>query len=178
MDTRAFALPLQSPRIPNMRAKHGQTFPEMMIVVAIIAVLAAVIIANLFHARAAAQVSAVKENITSISAAFELYYNDNQTYPLTSNWSAVTPAIFGGNGNTYYNGMPSMHYAGTLERYWANENSSSGTPLPYTIDFEGYFDGSLLQDLTTMGSGYTARPTPGSQYLIMYAPGPGFFAYP
>ena len=85
------------PRLSRAHRAKGQTFPEMMIVVAIIAILAAVITANLFHARAVAQLAAAEQNATEISAAMELYFNDYQIYPGTGNWQnvmAVLPASY------------------------------------------------------------------------------------
>lgn len=77
-----------------------------MIVVAIIAILAAVIIANLFHARAQAQVSAIEETLRAASAAEEMYANDYGAYtPLDA---GLMPTLFGTgtNGNLYYSSTP------------------------------------------------------------------------
>jgi len=59
----------------------GFTLIELMIVIAIIAVLAAILIPNFLHARAEAQTSACEGNEKQIATAFEEYAVDhNGTY--------------------------------------------------------------------------------------------------
>jgi|SRR5579884_992283 len=64
-----------------MEKQRGFTLLEMMVVVAIIAILAAVLIPNFTHARAQAATSACMANMKTIATAMELYYTDNQQYP-------------------------------------------------------------------------------------------------
>lgn len=172
MDTGAFALPLKPPRVPNIRAKQGQTFPEMMIIVAIIAILAAVIVQNLFTARAEAQISAIEETEKAIAAAAELYFDDYGVYPPSGN---VTPALFGGNGNAYYNGSPRGYASNSPYVFfypWNGINSYAVYLNARTID------GSLLQNLMTHSSGFTQPPIAGYQYYVIYQQSMGVVAYP
>jgi type II secretion system protein G len=67
-----------------MKYQRGFTLLEMMVVVAIIAILAAVLIPNFTHARAQAATSACMANMKTIATAMELYYTDNQAYPVVS----------------------------------------------------------------------------------------------
>lgn len=67
-----------------MKDQRGFTLLEMMVVVAIIAILAAILIPNFTRARAQATTSACMGNIKMIATALELYYTDNQTYPQAS----------------------------------------------------------------------------------------------
>lgn len=174
MDTRAFALPLQSPRVSNIRAKQGQTFPEMMIVVAIIAILAAVIIANLFHARGQAQVSAIEETEIQISSAVQMYFNDYGIYPVANGTpTVVTPAMFGGNGNPYYNSTPLG--PNNVTKYVLNPGLMG---FSYVILYQEYLDGGLMPNLKTWGSGLTAAPVPGTGEFTLYSPEAGVFAWP
>src|SRR5580700_11266476 len=80
-----------------MKDERGFTLLELMIVVAIIAIIAAILVPNFFHARAQAAVSACQSNIRAIATAAELYYSDNQKYP-TAGINPVSTAF--GDGNT------------------------------------------------------------------------------
>jgi len=66
------------------RAKRGFTLIELMIVIAIIAILAAIFVPNYVRARARAVLSACEENEKNIATALELYAVDNDgCYPTT-----------------------------------------------------------------------------------------------
>jgi prepilin-type N-terminal cleavage/methylation domain-containing protein len=58
------------------RRKKGFTLIELMIVIAIIAILAAVLVPNFMRAREASRLTACKSNLKSLSTAMETYSND------------------------------------------------------------------------------------------------------
>lgn len=64
------------------RKRKGFTLIELMIVIAIIAVLAAVLVPNFMRAREASRLTACKSNLKNLSTAIETYSNDfNGLYP-------------------------------------------------------------------------------------------------
>jgi prepilin-type N-terminal cleavage/methylation domain-containing protein len=64
------------------RLQKGFTLIELMIVIAIIAILAAILIPNFLHARAESQTAACEGNEKQIATALEEYAVDNAgTYP-------------------------------------------------------------------------------------------------
>ncbi len=63
------------------RGERGFTLIELMIVVFILSVLAAMLIPNFLRARTNAQVSTSKANLKNLASALETYYVDNQAYP-------------------------------------------------------------------------------------------------
>jgi prepilin-type N-terminal cleavage/methylation domain-containing protein len=64
------------------KRKKGFTLIELMIVIAIIAILAAVLVPNFMRAREASRLTACKSNLKNISTAVETYSNDNDgVYP-------------------------------------------------------------------------------------------------
>ena len=76
-----------------MPKKSGFTLVELMIVIAIIALLASIIMPKMTGARDRSALNACKANIKQIVIALELYANDNQgKYKSTSYWP-----IAGGN---------------------------------------------------------------------------------
>ena len=62
----------------------GVTLIEMMVVLVIIAVVAAIIVPNVIGRPDEARVAVVRTDIRAIGSALELYRLDNQTYPTTS----------------------------------------------------------------------------------------------
>lgn len=65
-----------------MRNKKGFTLIELMIVIAIIAILAAILVPNFLKARAQGQLAACESNLKNIATALEMYATDNSgDYP-------------------------------------------------------------------------------------------------
>jgi type II secretion system protein G len=73
------------------KSKKGFTLIELMIVIAIIAILAAILVPNFLRARAQGQLTACKSNLKNIGTAMEMYSSDNQgRYP--SAIANITPS--------------------------------------------------------------------------------------
>lgn len=64
------------------RKTSAFTLIELLIVVAIIAILAAIAVPNFLEAQTRAKVSRAKADMRSLATAFESYYVDNNHYPL------------------------------------------------------------------------------------------------
>ncbi len=76
------------------KLQKGFTLIELMIVIAIIAILAAILIPNFLHARAESQTSACEGNEKQLATALEEYAVDNSgTYP--ANFAALIAANAG-----------------------------------------------------------------------------------
>ena len=74
-------------RLANHQKRHpesGVTLIEMMVVLVIIALVAAMIVPNVIGRPNEARVAVAKTDIRAISSALELYRLDNRTYPTTS----------------------------------------------------------------------------------------------
>ncbi len=77
------------------RSERGFTLVEIMIVVAIIALLAAIAIPNVLRGRATANETAAIGNMRALLSSLEMYRSVNSAYP--SNWtqmSAANPAFY------------------------------------------------------------------------------------
>jgi len=125
--------------------QSGFTLIELMIVVAIIAILAGILIPNFVNARAQAQTSACESNLRSIATAMELMYADLQTYsmPVGSGAQAADPASFGGANNPYLNNTPHDPAGTPTSTYTITPQTLNNEP-GYVIACPGAHVGSTL----------------------------------
>jgi general secretion pathway protein G len=140
------------PMTDRTSARHGErgfTLVELMVVVAIIALLAAIIIPNYVHARAQAAVSQSEANLKEIATALELYYTDHQTYPPSG---SVTPAIFGGANNPYMSTTPT-NALGREEYVYTFTAPTGGAPPTYALADPGSYDPTTLSSVPLKGGG-------------------------
>ncbi len=125
-----------------MKHQRGFTLLEMMVVVAIIAVLAGILIPNFTRARAQAATSACMANEKTIATALELYFTDHQSYPA----SGAVDATFVSGMNGYMNQLPVDPAAGT-GKYYAYATSTTGGVTTYTITCPGMHDPNTLLNI-------------------------------
>lgn len=120
-----------------MKNQNGFTLIELMVVVAIIALLATIAIPNLMKARMQANEASAQSTLKAIASSLENYYALNNQYPddTTSLVGATPPYLnvdyfvpTGRNGYSYIAGLGSFSYEITAVPI----NSSLGTHS-YTI---------------------------------------------
>ena len=150
-------------------SERGFTLVELMVVVAIIALLAAIIIPNYVHSRAQASLAESEANIKQIATALELYYADNQAYPASG---SVGPGLFatvGATGpNPYLSSTPTnalghQPYAYTLV-------GGTGVDQSYTIEDAGPYQPSTMTNLPLAGGGRCLACT-----TLWYSPAAGLY---
>ncbi|XKT74850.1 MAG: type II secretion system protein [Patescibacteria group bacterium UBA2103] len=81
--------------------KRGFTLIELLVVVAIIGMLSSVVLSSLNQARSGARDARRAQDIKQFQAALELYYNDNNSYPVSgwahssggTNWTNLQTAL-------------------------------------------------------------------------------------
>lgn len=67
-----------------MKTNHAFTLIELLIVVAIIGILAAIAVPNFLNAQVRAKVAHVEGDFSAVKTALEMYRLDNNTYPIDS----------------------------------------------------------------------------------------------
>ena len=91
----------------NRRAERGFTLVEIMIVVAIIALLAAIAIPNILRGRTSANESAAIGNVRAVVSSIEMFRSVNNTVPVAGTWAAQ---MYPGGGQPAF-GPPSFNGA-------------------------------------------------------------------
>jgi type II secretion system protein G len=126
-------------------AQRGFTLVELMVVVAIIALIAGIIIPNYVHARRQASVSDTEANLKQIATALELYFTDNLVYP-TGNQTTVDPQLFGGTNNSYLNSTPTDDVG--RQAYLYTQNTQTGQPPSYLVQDPATYDPASLTNVS------------------------------
>jgi type II secretion system protein G len=135
--------------------ERGFTLIELMVVVAIIAILAGILIPNFVNARAQAQTSACESNLRSIATALELVYADQQSYEPNgqADFNADPADFTSAAGTTYLNNTPKDPAAQdqSLDYTVKVTTQSGGAPPSYVITCPGTHVGSTLAKLQRTG---------------------------
>lgn len=123
------------------KKERGFTLIEMMIVVAIIAILVAILVPNFIRARAQAQTAACEANIKEIATALELYQTDNDKYPASGTVNSSNVDL-----SPYLNQTPVDPAAGPGAFYTFTTTSTNGVDS-YSITCPGSHDVGTLQTI-------------------------------
>ena len=143
--------------------ESGFTLIEMMIVVAIIAILVGMLVPNFVRARAQAQTAACEANLKEIATALELYESDHDAYP---SGSAVPVNANNADLQPYLKQIPDDPAAGPKAYYEYTVTQAGSATAGYTIVCPGLHDPGTLQ---------TISPGTTSQH-IQYSADSGFSA--
>lgn len=142
-----------------MFSSRGFSLVELLVAIAIIAVLAAMVVPNLVGVRERASDSSRKRDLQQLKTALRIYYNDFQQYPDATGTSMLgcgtgelscTPGgQFAANGEVYMNELP--------ESFSYNVHPTAGREgFLLWVDLDNPSDKDIEDSHTTCGQTYTA----------------------
>lgn len=143
------------------------TLIELLIVVAIIAILAAIAVPNFLEAQTRAKVSRVRADMRTIKVGIESYHVDNNRYPDPNKWAR--------NGNDSMTRLPELttpiSYLGTIPLDPFNLHGVPGQigPSEYVYYTEDIFSTRQVFEMVLNGFGDGA---PGSRQWVLFGVGP------
>lgn len=144
------------------KTKSGFTLVELLIVIVVIAILAAVTIVAYNGVQAKAQDSARVSDMTTIEKALELYYIDNGNYP---NYTNYTP------GSTKINSS----WSTTADGSWQNllnvlkpYAQNLPTAPPGTLGTTAAISGGNNYDYVGVSNSTYCASSAGQAYLLVY----------
>lgn len=120
-----------------MKKKLGFTLIELIIVIAILGILAAIIIPRMLNTRKMARINANRSNIRAVQVSLEQYYNKNEHYPVSTGGIAkLNSSLVQGSddGVKYLTRLPK--YQGQnidMVNSYYTDSSKGNVPQDYTI---------------------------------------------
>lgn len=131
----------------NNTRKRGFTLIELMIVITIIAILAAILVPNFLKARSQGHLTACKSNCKNLATSLEMYAGDNAGHYPSS--SSVAARLTSGN---YLKTFPTCPAAGG-DSYSGNF-SSVQTPDSFSFYCRGNNHARAYTGFSTTSSGF------------------------
>ena len=102
----------------RVSSRKGFTLIELMIVIAIIAILAAILVPNFVRARAQGQLTACKSNLKNVGTALEMYAVDhNGRYPTQLTLLTTARGGVGAGAGAYMATLPTCASTATYSHY-------------------------------------------------------------
>lgn len=157
--------------------KKAFTLIELLIVVAIIAILAAIAVPNFLEAQTRAKVSRVASDQRSYATGLETYYLDNNSYPI--HWPRHTPAVGAWSGT---GAQPSKNINDAIKTaagqavapydkiasFAAAPNNNQPIGLTSPVSYLNTYSSDAFAEFKQATFSYAAS---GAQFLI-WSPGP------
>ncbi len=167
----------------NRTEERAFTLIELLIVVAIIAILAAIAVPNFLEAQTRSKVSRVKADMRSIATAVEAYSIDNNSYPLSQELLSTYP---NSPFNTAFFGFGFMAYAGRLStpisyitqvpRDIFNEGNAPNRPDGFSFFEYWSEEDNLIFGINDI-NGYRREFLPDSTRYLLWSWGPDRVAF-
>ena len=124
-------------------ARRGFTLIEILLVVVILGILAAIVVPHFTNAADDASISSARTQLQSMRSQIELYYSQNGSYPADATWSSDL------NSGGYIRSSTVSWPAGFSENY-----AGGNLTLTYSGsgDVDGDGDGGDAQDIAAVAA--------------------------
>lgn len=113
--------------MPGRSLRNAFTLIELLIVISIIAILAAILFPVIAQAKVAAKRTSAVSNLRQLSVAVTLYVMDNEAYPMHSSVGVVPSRRWADNLLVYTKSedifVPPLAQTATIDRVWAHTAS-------------------------------------------------------
>lgn len=130
--------------LKTLRRKRGFTLMELMIVVAVLAIIAAVLIPQFRGVTNDAKYSRAKSDLRNLKTALILYINEYNRLPDTTDSISIVEDALQGMTNRVVDRIPNDPFSGSQYYYAAtNESSSTGTFAIGSVGADGTKNASI-----------------------------------
>jgi prepilin-type N-terminal cleavage/methylation domain-containing protein len=139
--------------------KKGFTLIELLVVISIIAVLSAVILANMSKGRSSAEYTRRLNDLHQVNLSLERYYTTHNFYPKTNSVWFSTQGCLGGTAATaWIPNLVSEKYAVALPKDTTNPTEScSGIVYLYKSDTRGFDYKIIMMNNLLDTASFTAK---------------------
>ncbi|MFZ1721174.1 MAG: prepilin-type N-terminal cleavage/methylation domain-containing protein [Microgenomates group bacterium] len=131
----------------------GFSLIELLVVISIIGVLAALLLANLVGVRGRASDTSLKNDMRQLKTALSIYYNDHQVYPSNGSVFPVGSAFTGTGSTVYIREVP---------QYDGYTQTSGGDGFLLWVILENVSDSDIADTVSRCN---VASPAPGAYYV-------------
>lgn len=137
----------------TLRGKEkGFTLIELLVVIAIIGILSSVVLASLNSARRKSRDARRQADLKQLQTALELYYNDNNAYPISATQANAVTALTALSSSGFIATIPEDPSGGSA--HYVYKSTASGSSYCIGATTEGTAPASSC-NTTTLGSSLT-----------------------
>lgn len=155
--------------LPGVKRSKGFTIVELLIVIVVIAILAAITIVAYNGLQLRANITTINSDLTQINKTIKAYHAVNGTYPIHSSWvsqsTATKNTFITGLVPDFVNALPQpIQIEGNPRLYYRTDVTGANYKLVYLYPSTESIPGSVASDPNVASLIDPSRPTRGWGY--------------